>query len=104
MLDGPLARIMKQEGRHVDFHRSQATARLEASEGTRRTTRALLEAVWSPVGSKAMPREETRHLARALFGGRDGAEVVARVDRRIDRLPGPAGLGLVARSQARTAA
>jgi hypothetical protein len=104
VLDELLARIMKQEGRHIDFYLAQARARLEPSEAAQRTTRLVLRTLWSPVGSKAMPIEETRHLARTLFGGDDGATFVARVDRRIDALPGLSGLHLVAGSQERLAA
>jgi hypothetical protein len=91
-----LRRIMKQEGRHIDFYRSRADDELERSRSAQRTTRFLLRHAWDPVGSKVMPPGETSHLVRTLFGGDDGRAVAARVDRRVDALPGLAGLGLLA--------
>lgn len=90
-----LRRIMKQEGRHIDYYRSEAADRLAAA-GARRVVRAALKTVWSPVGSKVMPKPETRHLVTALFAGAEGGAVAARIDRRIDALPGLDGLGLMA--------
>ena len=59
-------------------------------------TRTALRRLWSPVGSGVMPRPEVRHLVTYLFGDDAGREAVARIDRRIDRLPGLAGMSLVA--------
>ena len=47
-----------------------------------------------------MPEPEVRHLISYLFGGEDGAAMAARIDRRIDTLPGLSGLGLVAKARA----
>ena len=104
VLDELLARIMKQEGRHIDYYLTRATALLEGSRAAQRTTRAMLRRLWSPVGSKVMPVEETRHLTIALFGDDEGRDVLARIDRRIDRLPGLDGLGLVSSARAQWAA
>ena len=93
-----LRRIMRQEGRHIDFYASQAERRLAASRPARRLTRMALSRYWTPVGSGVMPPAETRHLAGYLLGGPDGLEVARRIDRRVDRLPGLAGLGLLERS------
>ncbi len=92
-----LRRIMKQEGRHVDFYVAQARRRLEESTLARRVTRSALRHFWTPVGAGVMPSSEVDFLLRHLFGDPDGVEVAARIDRRIDRLPGLAGLGLVGR-------
>ncbi|NND74001.1 MAG: ferritin-like domain-containing protein [Ilumatobacter sp.] len=89
-----LRRIAKQEGRHIDFYASQAEQRL-ADPGAQKWTRRALNRAWSPVGSTVMPKAETDHLVRTLFGGDDGAAMAGRIDRRVDRLPGLAGLGLV---------
>ena len=90
-----LRRIMKQEGRHIDYYRSQAQERLEASQGARRTTRFMIRKLWEPVGAQVMPLPETRHLVRTLFGGADGRVVADRIDRRVDSLPGLGGLRLM---------
>jgi hypothetical protein len=90
-----LQRIMRQEGRHIDYYLDQARSRLAASVGARRTTRAMLRALWSPVGHKVLPREEARHQVQTLFGDPEGRAAAARIDRRIDALPGLAGLRLL---------
>lgn len=93
-----LRRIMRQEGRHIDFYASQAEWRLAASRRARKVARVALRKLWSPVGSGVMPPAETSHLARYLMGGDDGMAAARRIDRRVDRLPGLAGLGLLERS------
>ena len=64
----------------------------------------MLRAMWSPVGSSVMPRHETEHLARTLFAGDEGRAMLARIDRRIDALPGLAGLHLLTGAFGRYAA
>ena len=90
-----LRRIMKQEGRHIDFYATEATRRLVRSKGAQRTTRFALRHVWSPVGTGVRPQEEVDFVVRHLFSGTEGAAMADRIDRRIDRLPGLAGLNLV---------
>jgi hypothetical protein len=90
-----LGRIMRQEGRHIDFYASQAEDRLAASRRAQRVTRFALRRFWHPVGTGVMPAAETDFLARHLFGGAEGHPAVRRIDRRIDRLPGLAGLQLL---------
>jgi hypothetical protein len=51
--------------------------------------------MWAPVGSSVMPAGEVRHLHAHLFSGPEGVATLARIDRRIDRLPGLGGLGLL---------
>jgi hypothetical protein len=95
VLSDLLRGIMKQEGRHVDFYVDQAKTRLSASRGAQRLTRWALQHFWAPVGSSLMPEGEVNFLSRFLFGGADGLPMVERIDRRVDRLPGLAGLGLM---------
>ena len=97
-----LHRIMRQEGRHIDFYLTQARARLEPF-AAQRTTRTMLRRLWSPVGASVMPEEDTRHLARTLFAGDAGRAMLERVDRRIDSLPGLDGLGLLTAAMGRYA-
>jgi hypothetical protein len=98
VLDELLARVMRQEGRHIDYYRTRACELLGASPAARRTTRRTLRALWSPVGTKVMSEGETRHLIGTLFAGDDGRKMAARIDRRIDGLPGLGDLGLMARA------
>ena len=92
-----LRRIMKQEGRHIDFYAAQARQRLEHCRLGRHITRTALRRFWTPVGAGLMPPAEVAFLVQHLFSGAEGAAVAARIDRQIDRLPGLCGLGLVAR-------
>lgn len=97
ILSDLLQRIMRQEGRHIDFYASQAKRRLSARPGAQRLTRWALRRFWTPVGSGIMPDAEVRFLSSFLFGGNDGLAMADRIDRRVDRLPGLAGLGLMHR-------
>jgi hypothetical protein len=90
-----LRRIMRQEGRHIDYYASQAKLRLERSARARRMTRTALTKFWAPVGSDVAPATESGHLIRYLFGDDEGMEAAARIDRRVDALPGLDGLHLV---------
>jgi hypothetical protein len=95
LLSELLKRIMRQEGRHIDFYAAQAERRLADSSRARRLTRFALQHFWSPVGSGVMPPPETHHVAQYLMGDHDGLEAARRIDRRVDRLPGLAGLRLL---------
>jgi hypothetical protein len=94
-----LRRIMKQEGRHIDFYASRATERLAASKTARRLTRGALRRLWTPVGAGLMPETEVAFLAHHLFGDEAGAQAAARIDRGVDRLPGLADLHRVDRAR-----
>jgi hypothetical protein len=90
-----LRRIMKQEGGHIDFYASEAARRLSESPKAQRLTRFALKHTWRPVGSGVMPKQEVDFLVRYLFDGPDGSAVAARIDRRVDRLPGQSELHLL---------
>lgn len=90
-----LRRIMKQEGRHIDFYASQAHRRLADDRKAQRATRLAMKHLWSPVGAGVMPAHEVDFLVDHLLGGDEGWEIAARIDRRVDRLPGMAGLDLL---------
>ncbi len=90
-----LRRIMKQEGRHIDFYDHQARRRLADSRAAQRLTRWALRRFWAPVGSGVVPADEVAFLRGYLFGDEDGRAMAERIDRRVDRLPGLAGLDLL---------
>jgi hypothetical protein len=104
LLNELLTRIMKQEGRHIDFYGSEASRRLAESAKARRVTRFALKHFWAPVGTGVMPEPEIRHLVNHLFADDDGLAVAQRIDRRIDRLPGLDGLHLAVAARDRYAA
>jgi hypothetical protein len=89
-----LRRIMRQEGRHIDFYALGARRRLAASAAARRITRFALRRYWAPVGSGVMPDSELRFLVNHLFGGAEGRAATQRIDRLVGRLPGLEGLHL----------
>jgi hypothetical protein len=93
-----LARIRKQEGRHIDFYASEAHLRLGRSRAARKLTRYALRNAWSPVGAGVMPDQEVAFMVQYLFDNPKGREMVARIDRRIDQLPGQAALGIATRA------
>jgi hypothetical protein len=98
VLSALLKRIMRQEGRHIDFYATEAEDRLAASTRAQRLTRMALRRFWAPVGSGVMPEEEVGFLADYLMGDGPGRAAASRIDRQIDRLPGLAGLRLVERA------
>ncbi len=90
-----LGRIMKQEGRHIDFYATQAKGRLGGSQAAQRMTRWALRRFWSPVGTGVVPEREVDFLRTYLFGDEAGRSMAQRIDRRVDRLPGLEGLHLL---------
>jgi hypothetical protein len=90
-----LRRIMKQEGRHIDFYATQAKSRLIDSRAAQRLTRWALRRFWAPVGSGVVSDQEVDFLRSYLFGDDEGRAVAERIDRRVDRLPGLDGLNLL---------
>jgi hypothetical protein len=90
-----LRRIMKQEGRHIDFYVTQARSRLTDSRAAQRLTRWALRHFWAPVGTGVVPDQEVEFLRGYLFGDVDGLALADRIDRRVDRLPGLEGLRLL---------
>jgi hypothetical protein len=98
-----LKRIMKQEGGHIDFYASEATRRLADSRKAQRLTRFALDHLWRPVGSGVMPRDEVGFLVNYLLSDDEGLKVAARIDRRVDRLPGQNDLHLLRRAIERLA-
>jgi hypothetical protein len=92
---------MRQEGRHADFYARQADSRLRDDRRARWLTRTMLRRYWAPVGSTLMPPNEVAFVTSYLFSGAEGEAMTARIDRRVDRLPGLAGLDLTQRTVAR---
>jgi hypothetical protein len=93
-----LHRIMKQEGRHIDFYAGQAHVRLRGSRRAQGIARLTLDRLWAPVGAGIMPPREVAFLAHHLFANADDMSVARRVDRAIDQLPGLDGLHLLERT------
>ncbi|HUC36026.1 MAG TPA: ferritin-like domain-containing protein [Acidimicrobiales bacterium] len=90
-----LRRIMRQEGRHIDFYAAEARQLLGTSRIAQRLTRFALMRAWAPVGSGVMPPSEVGFLVAHLFGDEEGVKAARRIDKQVDRLPGLEGLHLV---------
>jgi hypothetical protein len=88
MLSELLGRIMRQEGRHIDFYALGARRRLADSPTARRLTRFALRHYWAPVGAGVMPDSELRFLVTHLFADAEGRAAAQRIDRMVGRLPG----------------
>ena len=94
-----LRRIMKQEGRHIDFYSTQAksaghsrAAQTGHPMGTQR--------FWAPGRHRRGPRTRRSIFARLPVRRHRRKAVAARIDRRIDSLPGLNGLHLLGRTVA----
>ncbi|MGH3095691.1 MAG: hypothetical protein ACRDMV_06770 [Streptosporangiales bacterium] len=79
------------------FFGAQTRHRLERSATARRLARFALRAAWTPVGSSIQPRSESAFAFGYLLTGAEGIAVVEQVDRKVDRLPGLAGMHLARR-------
>jgi hypothetical protein len=93
-----LARIIKQETRHVAFYNSQARDRLARSRKAQRITRFALQRAWNPVGSGVMPEDEVVFMLSYLMGGAQGRAEARKIDQKIDSLAGLQGLQLIERA------
>lgn len=83
------------------FFEAQARHRLERSAIARRLARLALRAAWTPVGSGIHPQAESTFVLGYLVGGPEGTAAVEHVDRKLDELPGLAGMHLVRRGVGR---
>src|SRR5207302_10151339 len=99
-----LRRIMRQEGRHIDFYAGEAHRRLESDRKAQWLTRFALRKLWRPVGATVKSRADVAGLISYLFSDADGLEMARRIDRRIDRLPGLGGLHIAEKARQEYAA
>lgn len=91
-------RIAKQERRHFAWYFRRAQRILQGSTRARFLTRQALRLNWVPVGAGVHSDAEVERLFRVLFYPEASARaVVEQIDRRIETLPGLAGLGLMRR-------
>jgi hypothetical protein len=98
VLSDLLRRIMRQEGRHIDYYLTRARIELERP-AAQRSTRFALKHMWKPVGAGVMVEDDTRHLITTLFGTPERRIAIDRIDRRVDSLPGLLGLDLMRTAQ-----
>jgi hypothetical protein len=91
-----LARIREGIARQAQFFAESATESLASSRAARMLARRRLAMRTWPIGADFEPAAATAHALQALFG--PDRSWAAAIDRRIDALPGLAGLQLVRRT------
>jgi hypothetical protein len=79
----------------VEQHTTCYMRNLLNTRAHERTVRLFLRKLWRPVGATVMPEPEIRHVVRTLFADDEGRDATARIDRRIDALPGLGGMQLM---------
>lgn len=87
VLNELLRRIVRDEARHFAFYMWQAQERL-AKPGVQRIVRAIMDRLYTPVGSAHQPQALARWVSAFLFDGEDGRRAADRVDATISKLPG----------------
>ncbi|TAL45375.1 MAG: hypothetical protein EPN91_02505 [Salinibacterium sp.] len=88
-----LAALRSVKARQLTFFEAQARFRLTESKRSRTMTASRLRKTSWPIGSRAEPTEETAFFFSYLFA--TAPELVAKLDARVDDLPGQQGLGLI---------
>jgi len=82
-----LRRLAKDERRHFSFYYNKARTQLQP-RNAQRLTKFILRKFWMPVGEGVKPDSEVEWIGHYILGDASGAEVVARIDQTIARLPG----------------
>ncbi len=100
VLNELLERIIYDESRHFAFYMWQAQERL-ARPGVARIVRAIMNALYVPVGASHQPDALARWVSGFLFDGEEGRAAALRVDRTIAKLPGFADATLLGKWLAR---
>lgn len=91
-----LVRVREGIARQGHFFAETATEALAGSRAVRALARRRLRMRAWPIGAEREPAVATAQALRTLFG--DDRRWAASIDRRIDALPGLAGLALVGRT------
>ncbi len=90
-----LARITKDERRHFAFYFNSAKEWLTDNPRAQKLDRFMLDRVWVPVGQGVKTQEEVDALALYLFGDEQGEQDLLKIDEKIGKLPGLAGVRLM---------
>jgi len=87
MLADLLRRLAKDERRHFSFYYNMAREHLLPRAAQKLTT-AVIKYFWMPVGGGVKPDSEVEWMNRFVLGDSRGAEIAARIDATIAKLPG----------------
>ncbi len=98
VLAGVLRRLAKDERRHFSFYYNKAREQLKA-RNAQRLTALVLKKFWMPVGGGVKPDPEVDWILRFILDGESGAQVAARIDSTIAKLPGMEWFDRLARSR-----
>lgn len=89
VLNQILTGIVREESAHATFYRGIARIELKRSGISRKLARFIIENFYEPVGTTAMPEEESKYAISTLFDGDEGMKWIDRnVTFRVQKLPG----------------
>jgi hypothetical protein len=93
-----LSRIIKDERRHFAFYYNSAREWLSDNPAAQRLDRFAIDHVWVPIGKGVKNQEEVDAIVQYLFDDEEGQEELRRIDAKIGKLPGLAGVRLMTRA------
>ena len=93
-----LRRLAKDERRHFSFYYNKAKQQL-THRHAQRLTAFILKKFWLPVGEGVKPDSEVDWMNRFILGDSFGAQVAARIDATIAKLPGMEWFTLMSRTR-----
>ena len=82
-----MQRLAKDERRHFAFYYAKAKEQLQ-EPAAQALTRFIIRRFWLPVGGGVKPDSEVAWIAKYVLGDAEGAEIAARIDATIAKLPG----------------
>ena len=93
-----LRRLAKDERRHFSFYYNKAKQQL-THRNAQRLASFILKKFWLPVGEGVKPDSEVDWMNRFILGDSFGAQVAARIDATIAKLPGMEWFNLMSRTR-----
>jgi rubrerythrin len=91
-------RLARDERRHFSFYYNKAKIML-APRNAQRLTNFVIRHFWLPVGGGVKPDGEVSWILSFLLGDPEGAEIAARIDQQIAKLPGLEWFDCLSRSR-----
>ena len=82
-----MRRLAKDERRHFSFYYNKAKNQLQQRNAQRLTT-FIIKHFWLPVGGGVKPDGEVEWILSFILGDSMGAQIAARIDQTIAKLPG----------------
>jgi rubrerythrin len=82
-----MRRLAKDERRHFSFYYNKAKLQLRERNAQRLTT-FIIKHFWLPVGGGVKPDAEVEWILSFILGDSQGAQIAARIDETISKLPG----------------